>query len=72
MVPIFSSTEKLNADWISTLALFGSELESSADRRVTDITLERWELVLPGVAKMTLIVPKRGLEEALPWALDPA
>ena len=64
MVPILSSFEKLSAGWISTIALFGSRLLYSADSRVTDITLEGQESILPGVAKMTLIIPRGGLEEA--------
>ena len=64
MVPILSLSEKLSAGWIFTLALFDFELEFLADSRVTDITLEGQELVLPEVAKMTFIVPKAGLEEA--------
>ena len=68
MVPILSSSEKLNADRISTLALFGLKLESSACSQAIDITLKGWEPVLPGAIKMTLIVPKGGLEEAFPWA----
>ena len=72
MVPTLSSSTKLNAGRISTLALFNSELESSVGSQATDITLEGWELVLPRAAKMTLIVPKGGLEEAFPWTLDPA
>ena len=70
MVPILSSFEKLSANQISILALFGSELESLADNRVTDITLEGWEPVLSSVVKMTLIVPNGDLEEAFPWAPD--
>ena len=35
---------------------------SPKDRRATDITLDGHDLVLPGVAKMTLIVPKGGLD----------
>ena len=35
---------------------------SPEDRRVTDIILDGHDPVLPGAAKMTLIVPKRGLE----------
>ena len=46
----------------STLALFKSELVSPEDRRVIDIILDGHDLVLPGVAKITLIVPKGGLE----------
>ena len=66
MVPTLSSFEKLNAGRISTLALFGIELLSSAGNWATNITLEGCELVLPGAAKMTLIVPTKGLEEAFP------
>ena len=58
MVQNLSSSEKLSAGWISILALFGSELESSAGSRATDITLDGPEPVLPGAAKMTFIVPK--------------
>ena len=36
---------------------------SLEDRRATDITLDGQDPVLPGVVKMTLIVPKGGLEE---------
>ena len=35
---------------------------SPEDRRATDIILDRHDSVLPGVAKITLIVPKGGLE----------
>ena len=63
MVPILSSFEKLSAGWISTLALFGFELESLADSRATNITLKGQEPVLPRAAKITFIIPKRGLEE---------
>ena len=35
---------------------------SSEDRRATDITLDRHDLVLPGAAKIILIVLKGGLE----------
>ena len=66
MVPTLSSFEKLNADRTSTLALFGSGLESLASGRATDITLEGYEPVLPRATKMTLIVPKRGLKEVFP------
>ena len=34
----------------------------SEDRRATDITLDRHNLVLPGAAKITLIVLRGGLE----------
>ena len=34
----------------------------SEDRRATDITLDGHDPVLPGVAKITLIVLKEGLE----------
>ena len=64
MVTILSLSEKLSVGWISTLALFGSRLGSLASSRATDITLEGWESVLLGAAKMTLIVPNEGLEKA--------
>ena len=32
------------------------------DRRATDITLDRLDPVLPGAAKITLIVPRGGLD----------
>ena len=64
MVLILSSSEKLNAGWIVTLALFSSEFESSVDSQATYIILEGQDPVLPGVAKMTFIVPTGGLEEA--------
>ena len=35
---------------------------SAEDRRATDITLDGHDPILPGAAKMTLIVPKGGLE----------
>ena len=72
MVPTLSSSEKLIAGQFSSLAFFGSGFESSEGSRATNITLEGWEPVLPGAAKMTLMVPKGGLEEAFPWAPDPA
>ena len=64
MVPILSSSEKSSTCGASFLALFGFELLSSVDSRATDITLEEQEPVLPGAAKMTLIIPRGGLEEA--------
>ena len=67
MVPILSLSEKLSAGWISILALFGLGLLSSADSWATDITLKGQEPVLPEAAKMTLIIPKGGLEEASLW-----
>ena len=66
MVPTLSSSEKLSAYRTSTLALFGSGLESSMGGQAIDITLEGYELVLPEAAKMTLMVPKKGLKEAFP------
>ena len=66
MVPILSSFEELNTYQNSILALLGSRLESLAGDRAIDITLEGREPVLLGAAKMTLIVPKGGLEEAFP------
>ena len=35
---------------------------SPEDRRATDITLDGHDPVLPGAAKITLIVPREGLE----------
>ena len=35
---------------------------SLEDRRATDITLDEHDLVLPGAAKITLIVPRGGIE----------
>ena len=64
MVLALSSSEKPKVGWISTLALFGSETPSSDDNRATDITLEGQDPVFPRAAKMTLIVPKGGLEVA--------
>ena len=64
MVSILSSSEKPRTGWISILALFGSELGSSAGNRATNITLEGQEPVLPRAAKMTFIVPNGGLEES--------
>ena len=49
----------------STLALFGFELMPSKDRRATDITLDGHDFVLPGAAKITLIVPKGVLKDSL-------
>ena len=71
MVPTLSSSEKLNAGWILTLALFGSEFEFSTDSRVTNITLEGQDSILLGAAKMTFIMPKGGLEEASLWSSEP-
>ena len=64
MVSILSSSKKPSTYGASFLALFDSELLSSMDSWATDITLEGWEPVLPRAAKMTLIVPRGGLEEA--------
>ena len=64
MVPILSSSEKLSVGQMFILALFGSRLLSSTNSRATNITLEGQESVFPRAAKMTLIVPKGGLEEA--------
>ena len=36
---------------------------SPEDRQATDIILDGYDHVLPGAAKITLIVPKGGLEE---------
>ena len=48
----------------STLALFGSRLVSSEDKRATDITLDGYDPVLPSVAKITLIAPRGVLKES--------
>ena len=45
-----------------SLALFGSRQMSLEDRQATDITLDRHDPVLLGAAKITLIVPRGGLE----------
>ena len=71
MVPILSSSKKLNEGRIYILALFGSELEYSTNDLATDITLEGWELVLLGAAKTTLIIPNKGLGGAFLWAPVP-
>ena len=65
MVPTLYSSEKLNVGRTSNLAFFGAGLASLASNLATDITLEGRKLVLPGVAKMTLMVPKGGLSEPL-------
>ena len=46
----------------SSLALFDSWQVSSGSRRATVITLDGHDPVLPGAAKITLIVPRGGLE----------
>ena len=46
----------------SSLAFFGSRLVSSEGRRAIDITLDRHDPVLQGAAKITLMVPRGGLE----------
>ena len=46
----------------STLALFGFGLVSLEDKRATNIILDGHDPILPGAAKITLIVPKGGLE----------
>ena len=71
MVPSLSSSEKLNADWILILALFGSEFESLANSQAIDIILERQDPVLLRAANMTFIIPKGGLEEASLWGFEP-
>ena len=62
MVLILSSSEKPKTGWISILALFGFELESSVGSRATNITLKGQESVLLGATKMTFIVPNGGHE----------
>ena len=64
MVLILSSSEKPKTGWISILALFGFELESSAGSRAINITLEGQESVLPGATKMTFIVHNGSHEES--------
>ena len=64
MVLILSSSEKPKTGWISILALFGFELESSAGSRAINITLEGQESVLPEATKMTFIIPNGGHEES--------
>ena len=46
----------------SSLALFGSWQSSSRNRRATDIILEGHDPILPGAAKIMLIVPRGGRE----------
>ena len=62
MVPILSSSKNPMTNGRSTLALFGSYLMSPEDRRATDITLDGHDPICPSAAKITLIVPKGGLE----------
>ena len=64
MVPILSSSENSRTRWISIFALFGYKLESSIGSQTMDIILDGNDPVLPRVVKMTLIVPRRGLERA--------
>ena len=63
-VPTLSSSEKLKAGQTSILLLLESGIRISANGRSIDITLDGWEPVLPGVVRITLIIPKSGLEEA--------
>ena len=44
------------------LALFGSRQMSSEGKRATDSTLDEHDPIQPGAAKITLIVPRGGLE----------
>ena len=46
----------------SNLALFGSRQMSLEDRQATNITLDGHDPVLPGAAKITLIVLRGGLK----------
>ena len=64
MVLILSSSEKPKTGQISTLALLGFGSLLSAGSRAIDITLEGQEPVLPEAVKITLIIPKGGLEES--------
>ena len=64
MVPMLSSTEKPKTGWTTGLALLGSQPKSPVGNRATDITLDSQDPVLPGAAKMTLIVPNEGFTES--------
>ena len=66
MVPYLSTSEKLNTSGTLILTRFGIELESSSEQRDTDIILEGQDLVFPGVANMTFMVPKGGLGVVFP------
>ena len=66
MVPTLSSFENPKIGWMSILALLSPALESSTGSRAMDITLDGEDPVLPGVAKITLIVPRGGLGGASP------
>ena len=64
MVLILSSSKKPRTGQVSISALLGFELFLLVGSRAMDITLEGQESVLPRATKMTLIVPKGGLEES--------
>ena len=64
MVPTLSLSKKLKASRTSILAIFSSGVESYTRGRAMDNTLEGREPILPGTAKITLIVPKGTLKEA--------
>ena len=66
MVPCLSASEKLNTSETFNLAHFDIELESSSEQQDTDIILEGQDLVLPGAANMTFMVPRGGFGAAFP------
>ena len=70
-VPTLSSSEKLKAGHNSILLLLESGIRIFANGQSIDITLDGWEPVLPRVVRITLIIPKSGLEEASFWVPDP-
>ena len=67
MVPILSSSENPNTGELPFLDLLDSLSLSSAESRATDITLKGKEPVLPGVARMTCIIPMGGLKDTSFW-----
>ena len=63
MVPILSSSENPSTGEAPFLDLLDSRLLPSVESQATDIALERKEPVLPGVLRMTFIVPMRDLKD---------
>ena len=63
MVPTLYLSEKLRVGQKSILPLLELGVKSLACGRAIDTTLDGYELVLLGVARITLIVPKGGLKE---------
>ena len=57
---------KLNTSGTFVLTCFGIGLESSSEQQDTDIILEGQDLILPGTANMTFMVPRGGLGAAFP------